>query len=63
MTITINDTRAIGLCVRGQKEWFEQHGFDFADFLANGIDEAPFLATGDAQAQMVVDAKRDREHG
>ena len=63
MIVTINDTRAIGLCVRGQKEWFEQHGFDFSDFLVNGIDEAPFLATGDAQAQMVVDAKRERDSG
>ena len=61
--VTINDIRATGLCVRGTKGWFEDHSFDFSDFLVNGIDEAPFLATGDAQAQMIVDAKRERESG
>lgn len=61
--ITINDIRGLGNCVRGTKNWFEGQGFDFADFLANGIDEKRFLATGDAQAQMVVDMKRERERG
>lgn len=61
--ITIKDVRGAGYCASGARRWFEGYGFDFRDFLANGIAEETFLATGDALAQRVVDVKRARDDG
>ena len=57
----MDDVRRAGHCARGARRWFEQHGFNFKDFLKNGIDVETFLATGDGQAQQVVDRKHERE--
>lgn len=63
MIVTINDVRAAGHCVRGARAWFEQHGFDFQDFVRNGIDAERLVASGDALAARVVEMKRERERG
>lgn len=58
--ITIDDVVAAGHCVRGAKAWFEQHGFNFRQFLNEGATEAELLATGDALAEQVIERKRAR---
>lgn len=61
VTITVSDCRANGHCALGIKKWFESQGFDFRDFLRNGISADKFLATGDAYAIRIV--KRKLSHG
>lgn len=57
LLITINDVRKAGFCPSGARHWFEAYGFDFRDFVKNGLPAKTLLATGDAQAQAVVDRK------
>lgn len=57
--VVIQDVRDAGYCSSGARRWFEGYGFDFRDFMANGIDEGKFLATGDAMAQRVVKVKHE----
>lgn len=61
--ITIQDVRDAGYCASGARRWFESYGFDFRDFMQNGIDQERFLATGDAMAQRVADLKAGRANG
>lgn len=58
--VTITDCRRAGFCAKGIRAWFVEKGFDFKDFLENGIDEEKFLATGDARALQAVERKRRR---
>ena len=53
--VTIDDVRAVGLCVNGSRTWFERHGLDFRAFLRKGLDAETLLATNDAMALRVVD--------
>jgi hypothetical protein len=55
--IRVNDIRAEGHCARGIKKWFVDNGFDFRDFLKNGIPADEFLATNDGYAKRIVDRK------
>lgn len=55
--ITIDDCRALH-CAIGIRRWFESYGFDFRDFLKNGIAQDKFLATGDGYAKRIVERKR-----
>ncbi len=59
--VTINDVRAVGLCVNGSRAWFARHGLDFRAFLRDGLDAQTLLATGDAMAQRVVEHARARQ--
>ena len=58
--VTINDVRAVGLCVNGSRAWFARHGLDFRAFLRDGLDAQTLLATGDAMALRVVERARIR---
>ena len=60
VTVTIDDVRAVGLCVNGTRVWFARHDLDFRAFLRDGCDAETLLATGDAMAQRVVDHARNR---
>ena len=42
-------------CARGSREFFQRHGFDWSDFLRNGIEREKFIETGDAMALRCVD--------
>ena len=59
-TVRLEHIRAIKLangkplCASGTRAWFRQHGFDWADFLNNGIDAELLRATGDHWALMAV---------
>jgi len=61
--VTIDDVRAVGLCVNGSRTWFERHGLDFRAFLRKGLDAETLLATNDAMAMAlrVVEHARTRQ--
>lgn len=58
--IFMADIRAAKMCAGGTRTWFIKQGFDWSDFLKNGIDEQKFVATGDAMALQVVEVARGR---
>ena len=60
---TVADVRACGLCVRGMREWAAQHGFDFNDFVRNGLPVDALEATGDHFALRACAAARQRAGG
>ena len=63
VTVTIDDVRAVGLCVNGTRAWFARHDLDFRAFLRDGCAADTLLATGDAMALRVVEHARIRlEH-
>ena len=39
VTVTIDDVRAVGLCVNGTRVWFARQDMDFRAFLRDGCDE------------------------
>jgi hypothetical protein len=49
-----------GMCTKGQKQWFSEHGLDFTDFLKNGVAVEVLLATGDGLATKAVEMVRAR---
>ena len=59
--VTIDDVRAVGLCVNGSRTWFERHGLDFRAVLRKGLDAETLLATNDAMALRVVEHARTRQ--
>lgn len=64
--VTIDDVRAVGLCVNGSRAWFDRHALDFRTFLREGLDAETLLATNDAMALRVVEharARSSQEHG
>ena len=60
VTVTIDDVRAVGLCVNGTRVWFARHDLDFRAFLRDGCTAETLLATGDAMALRVVERARIR---
>lgn len=54
LIITITDVRRAGICTRGARRWFEGNGFDFRQFVADGMPASELLETGDAYAERVV---------
>ena len=59
--VTIDDVRAVGLCVNGSRTWFGRHGLGFRAFLRKGLDAETLLATNDAMALRVVEHARTRQ--
>lgn len=53
------DAKGVKLCNRGQRRFGDLHGFDFLDFLHNGID-SDLLPKGDAQVDEVIAAAKAR---
>lgn len=58
VTVTIDDVRAVGLCVNGTRVWFAHQDMDFRAFLRDGCAAETLLATGDAMALRVVEHAR-----
>lgn len=59
MKVYVYHVRACGLClIPGAKNWAEAHGFDWRDFIRNGIDIELMEATGDALAKRVTEHVR-----
>ena len=62
MKVEHRHLRALDYCNKGSRQFFVRHGFDWSDFLRNGIDVAKFYGTGDAMA--IKAAKlAEAEHG
>ncbi len=54
ITVTMRHIRAVALCAGGTREWFSRQGFDWADFITNGIPIEEMEATGDPLALRVT---------
>lgn len=59
MKIYMSDIRKAKMCSRGTRAFFLARGWDFQDFLKNGLDEDFFIKTGDAMALQVVEVARN----
>lgn len=49
-------------CARGSREFFQKHGFDWGDFLRNGIEREKLEALDDAMAVKAINVA-DAEYG
>lgn len=55
MKIYMSDLRKTGMCAHGSRAFFLSQGWDWKDFLENGIDLEIVENTNDAMAQQVVE--------
>ncbi len=55
MKIYMSDIRKAGMCARGSRAFFLAQGWDYSDFLQNGIDLIIVEQVNDAMAQQVVE--------
>lgn len=60
--VSMRHVRAAKICAKGARGWWALQGWDYADFLVNGIAAEKLEATGDALALKVVACMR-AEHG
>ena len=51
----MSDIREAGMCARGSRAFFLSQGWDWQDFLKNGIELEVVKASKDAMAQQVVE--------
>ena len=58
--VTMKHIRQSAMCSRGTRDFFLRHGFDWSDFLENGIPAEKLAATGDAMALQVVEVAHGR---
>lgn len=59
MTVQLKHIRQLGYCRRGAVKFFARHGWDWSDFLRNGIDAEKLIATGDAMAMKAVEVAKN----
>lgn len=59
MRIYMSDIRKANMCSKGTRQFFVNQGWDFQDFLKNGIDAEKFIETGDAMALQVVEVAKN----
>lgn len=45
---------ALKYCARGSRAFFEKHGFEWSDFLRNGIEREILESTHDAMATKAI---------
>lgn len=57
--VTMKHVRSIGMCSREPRAWMAKNGFNWTDFLNNGIPASRLIATGDALVERVVEAARN----
>ncbi|MFN4317203.1 hypothetical protein [Acinetobacter parvus] len=55
----MSDIRKANMCSRGTRAFFLARGWDFQDFLLNGLDEEQLIKTGDAMALQVVEVAKN----
>lgn len=61
--VRMKHLRAAKICSDGARKWWSKHGFDWSDFLTNGIAEQTLLDTGDPFAKRVVKIAREDDNG
>ena len=59
MRIYMSDLRKAKMCARGSRAFFLSKGWDWQNFLANGIDLEIVEKSNDAMAQQVVEYVRN----
>ena len=59
MRIYMSDLRKAKMCARGSRAFFLSQGWDWQDFLENGIELEIVKSTKDAMAQQVVEAVKN----
>lgn len=57
--IYMSDIRKANMCSQGTRAFFLSKGWDFQDFLKNGIDVEIVKACDDAMAQQVIKVAED----
>jgi hypothetical protein len=58
--VHMRHVRAAKLCARGSRAWVAHNGFDWNEFLTNGLPASALLATGDPiVARAVAEAKKE----
>lgn len=55
MKIYISDLRKSGMCARGSRAFFLRQGWDWQDFIKNGIDLKKVEKVNDLMVQQVVE--------
>lgn len=55
MIITVDDVAAIGYCRRGCRELAKRYGFDWSDFVMNGIDSSRLEPIDDAMVKEIIE--------
>lgn len=63
LRVHMRHIRAAKICARGARTWFPRQGFDYQDFLANGIPADVLSATGDPLALRAVEQARIESDG
>ncbi len=61
ITIYVIDIKKAGICGRGARPFFKEHGLSWSKFLSNGIPAQVLWDTGDGYARLVVTRKLERE--
>lgn len=61
--VTMSDCRRAGHCPQGVRRWFENQGFDFRDFLRNGLSAKAMLDTGCGLGRQVVTRAYEHRQG
>lgn len=51
--------REAKMCAKGTRQFFVDRGWDFQNFLKNGIDAEKLIETGDAMALQVVEVAKN----
>jgi hypothetical protein len=59
MIIYMSDIRKAKMCAKGARAFFLRQGWDFSDFLKNGIDSELVRSCNDAMANQVLKAVED----
>ncbi|AYA02094.1 hypothetical protein BEN74_03900 [Acinetobacter sp. WCHAc010034] len=59
MKIYMSDLRKAKMCARGSRAFFLSQGWDWQDFLKNGIELETVEKADDAMAQQVVKAVKN----
>lgn len=59
IVVTVADIRAV-FCTRGARTWFEKNGWDFRDFLKNGVPISKVDELNDGLGNMVAAHARSK---
>lgn len=60
MRVLHEDMRALRYCNRGARQFAERYGFDWADFLQNGVDAKLLESIDDDMVRAVLEQARRR---
>lgn len=59
--VTPKDCFKVGLCISGQRRFLTRHGFDFREFVKDGIEIERFKDINDGNLMRAINAANERE--